>query len=87
MDTIAVVKGILTLALVIFICYMIVRTKKSVKRYKNAKSNKKVTKTVSKSSRSRSTSKGSTTSRKSRPSDRTSKSVRVNNSSSYRQRY
>ena len=35
MNTIAVIKGILTLGLVIFICYMIIKAKKGVKRYRN----------------------------------------------------
>lgn len=78
MNTLAVVKGILTLALVIFIFYMLLRTKKSVKRYKNAKSNKRMSKTVSRSVRSKSNTKSST-SRKSRTSGKDSRNIKRNN--------
>lgn len=71
METISVVKGILTLALVIFIAYMLIRTKKSVKRYKNAKSNKRITKDVK--GKSRSSSRQSNISRRVKPSNRNSK--------------
>lgn len=85
MNTLAVVKGILTLALVIFICYMLIKTKKSVKRYKNAKSNRRISKNVSRSVRSRSNTKSST-SRKPRTSGKDSKGVKntQNKVSSYR---
>ena len=78
MNTIAVIKGILTLGLVIFICYMIIKAKKGVKRYKNT-NNKKMTKTVSKS-----TSKRANISRKSKSSNRNSRYVKTNTSSSHR---
>ena len=83
MNTIAVIKGILTLGLVIFICYMIIKAKKGVKRYKNT-NNKKMTKTVSKSSKGKSTSKRANISRKSKSSNRNSRYVKKNTSSSHR---
>ena len=80
MNTIAVIKGILTLGLVIFICYMIIKAKKGVKRYRNT-NNKKMTKTVSKG---KSTSKRANISRKSKSSNRNSRYVKTNTSSSHR---
>ena len=76
MNTIAVIKGILTLGLVIFICYMIIKAKKGVKRYRNTNNKK--------SSKGKSTSKRANISRKSKSSNRNSRYVKTNTSSSHR---